>query len=189
MTAADTVGPLADMTRDFLDRILPTVKSGFLIVAIGHGPFYNSEGKYSHTQWVERPVPWPYGREAAVEMIQEHAPTCDVYICPYLMKTPERKKGNAAYRALLHCDVDGGLDLDKVRSIGKDAFVIGSGSPDHGHVYVKLDYPVTPVQHDLLERGLVKRLGGDPGKISENDVLRPPGTFNHKSGMSFVMAL
>ena len=26
MTAADTVGPLADMTREFLDRILPTVK-------------------------------------------------------------------------------------------------------------------------------------------------------------------
>ena len=63
-----------------------------------------------------------------------------------------------------------------------------SGAAGHGHVYVPLDYPVTPVQHDILERGLVKRLGGDPGKISENDVLRPPGTFNHKAAWpSFVM--
>lgn len=188
MTAADTVGPLADMTREFLDRILPTVKSGFLIVAIGHGPHY-VDGRYTHTQWIERPVPWPTGREAAVELIQMHAPTCDTYICPYLQKTPDRKKGNAAWRALVHCDVDGWLDMDLVRAID-GAFAIGSGSPDHGHVYVPLDYPVMPAQHEILERALVKHLGGDPGKISENDVLRPPGTFNHKNGgMSFVMAL
>jgi hypothetical protein len=182
--------PLAQMTRDFLDAILPTVRDGYLIVAVGSGPHYNGNGKYSHSGWLEKPFHWPSMADAAVAFIQQHAQTCDVWICPYLMKTAQRHKGNAAYRALVHCDVDGGLDMAKVRAIGPDAFAIGSGTAGHGHVYVTLDYPVTPVQHDLLERGLVAHLGGDPGKISENDLLRPPGTWNHKApGMTFVTPL
>lgn len=176
---------LAEVTRNFLDAILPSVKDGYLIVAVGSGPHYNGNGKYSHSGWLEKPFFWPNMADAAVSFIQAHAQTCDVWVCPYLMKTAERRKGNATYRALLHCDVDTLLDPCKVAEF--DGIYTWSGTPGHGHVFIPLTYPAMPAQHDILERALVAYMGADPGKISENDLLRPPGTFNHKTTpMSYV---
>lgn len=176
---------LAEMTAEFLDMILPTAKEGWLIVAVGSGPRLDANGKYCHNSWRETPFHWPQMRDAAVAEIQAHAAHADVYICPYLMKTPQRSKGNAAWRALLHCDVDTPIDPGVVDGLG--GHIVWSGSQGHGHVYIVLSYPVMPTQHDILERGLVARLHGDPAKISENDLLRPPGTFNHKSAVNGAM--
>jgi hypothetical protein len=169
---------MPDMTSAFLNTVLPNQKDGYLITAIGQGPHLDKDGKYCHRKWVEKPFPWPGEAVMAVDYLQYYATTCDVYVCPYLMKTPERKKGNAAYRALMHCDVDTMVDPVKVAAL--DGFVVWSGTPGHGHVYAPLAWPVTPVQHEILCRGLAVHLGGDPAKVSDNDVLRPPGTFNHK---------
>jgi len=172
------------MTGDFLNKILPTYKEGYLIVAVGHGPRLDANGKYGHTRWEERPFLWPDMALTAVEFIQNHAMVGDVYTCPYLMKTPKREKGNAAWRALIHSDVDTLIDPCVVHDLGSDAFIVWSGSLGHGHVYVPLAYPVMPVQHEMLCRGLATHLGGDKAKVSENDLLRPPGTFNHKSAVN-----
>ena len=122
---------------------------------------------------------WPDRADAAIDKIQAEARRGDVYVCPYLMRDRKRAKGNAAGRRLVHSDVDGGrLDLDAVRELG--GFAIGSGSPGNGHVYVVLSHTVMPAQHELLCKGLAAQVGGDEAKISDNDLLRPPGTFNHK---------
>ena len=39
-----------------------------------------------------------------------------------------------------------------------------------------------PEQHEALCRGLAATLGGDT-KYSDNDLLRPPGTWNYKSAV------
>ena len=49
-------------------------------------------------------------------------------------------------------------------------------------MYVLLAWPVTPDQHEALCRGLAATLGGD-AKYSDNDLLRPPGTWNYKSAV------
>lgn len=176
---------MAEMTADFLTTILPSDREGFLIVAVGFGPHRDANGKHSHSSWQEVAFQWPSQADTAVEQIQLHAAKCDVYVCPYLMKGAKRHKGDAACRQLVHADVDDVVDLDKVREVG--GFVVWSGSPGHGHVYVPLKHVVMPNQHEALCRGLSGLLGGDKAKVSENDVLRPPGTFNHKySPMTFV---
>lgn len=169
---------MAEMTADFLHAILPSDREGNLIVAVGLNPYRDTNGKYRHRGWDEQPFLWPTQERSAIEAIQYYGPRGDVYVCPYLMKGRDRHKGDAACRQLIHTDVDGAVPMDKVTDIG--GFVVWSGSPGHGHVYVPLSYVVMPHQHETLCRGLTAFLGGDPAKISENDVLRPPGTFNHK---------
>lgn len=96
------------------------------------------------------------------------------------MKDASRTKGNAGQRVLIHADVDGDLDEQKVAQLG--GFVVPGGTPGHGHVYVPLSWPVTPAQHEALCRGLSAHLGGDH-KYADNDLLRPPGTFNYKTNV------
>jgi putative DNA primase/helicase len=149
---------------------------GWLITAVGENPSLEG-GKYHHGKWSEHAWRWPAHADHAVHAVLEASATADVYACPYLMRSRARTKGNAGAHILVHADVDGQLDLAVVEDLG--GFAVSSGTPGHAHVYIPLTYAVTAAQHELLCRGLAGRLGGD-AKISDNDLLRPPGTLNHK---------
>jgi hypothetical protein len=96
-------------------------------------------------------------------------------------KKTGRRKGNAVSRLTVHADIDGELAIEKVKSI-EGAFAVASGSPGHAHVYVPLSESITSAQHDALSKALGAYLGNaDVAKHSDNDLLRPPGTLNHKS--------
>jgi hypothetical protein len=153
---------------------------GWLCVAVGLKPYRDENGKYRHGDWNECAFRWPQQADNALTYIKKAAPLGDTYCCPYPMKDAHRAKGNAGQRVLIHADVDRDLDEDKVSLLG--GFVVRSGSVGHGHVYVPLEWPVTPAQHEALCRGLAAHLGGD-AKFSDNDLLRPPGTFNYKSAV------
>jgi hypothetical protein len=150
--------------------------AGWLICALGTGG-HTENGRYRHTGWSERGFRWPAGRDEIAAWAVKAGVTGDVYACPYPMKTRVRAKGNAAGRRLVHADVDHELDPQAVESIG--GFSVLSGTPGHAHVYIPLGYAVTVAQHELLCRGLAAYLGGDH-KVSDNDLLRLPGTINHK---------
>ena len=120
--------------------------------------------------------------EQAIGFVGHYATRGDVYCCPYLMKTTDRNKGNAAWRQLVHADVDGAIDPVDVHPLGGS--IVWSGTLLHGHIYVPLSYVVTPVQHQILCEGLVAHFGGDKGKVRDNDLLRPPGSLNHKPTLS-----
>lgn len=128
-----------------------------------------------------------------VQLILAESQRGDVYLCPYLMhqdwigegaqRRTGRAKGQSVARALVHADIDrepfDEAKADNLRVLG--GFAIASGSPDHVHAYVGLIESVSPAQHEALCRGLGAYIGGaDPAKCSDNDVLRPPGTFNYK---------
>lgn len=151
---------------------------GWLCVAVGQNPYRDANGKYKHHKWSEVVFGWPADADNALTYIEQTAALGDVYACPYPMKEPRRVKGGAGQRVLIHADVDGALDEKKAAEVG--GFVVPSGTPGHGHVYVPLAWPVTPEQHEALCRGLAATLGGD-AKYSDNDLLRPPGTLNYKS--------
>jgi hypothetical protein len=165
-----------DTTSDYFTATLgPT--PGWLIVVTGKGGHLEG-GRYAHEQWSERAYRWPAHSRKALEAIRTAAPAADIYACPYALRSRDRVKGNAVTHQLAHADVDGELDPAAAKSVG--GFAVSSGTPGHAHVYVRLSYAVTAAQHELLCRGLAEYLGGD-AKISDNDLLRPPGTFNHKA--------
>lgn len=176
---------MSDMTREFLDALFASVppdpdQKRYLCLTRGADPYFNTEGKYSHHEWKEKRFEWPDQADDAAAWIQQWAATCDVYMCPYLMKSAERTKGNAAWRQIVHSDADGDADdiKKKISDLG-GGIIIWSGSPGHGHVYLLLGHVVTKDQHEMLCEGLRDHLGSD-AKIRDNDVLRPAWSFNHK---------
>jgi hypothetical protein len=153
-----------------------------LHIAVGRNGYFTAEGKYKHEHWTQTHFPWPAEADRAVREIARAVaePRIDVYVCPYLMWGDNRAQGAAVARRLVHADCDGDIDLDKVRALG--GFAVTSGTPGHAHVYVELTEPVPANQHRELCRALGNYLGDADAKISDNDVLRPPGTLNHKEG-------
>ncbi|WP_425308748.1 phage/plasmid primase, P4 family [Ammonicoccus fulvus] len=154
-------------------------RAGNVIVAIGSGPYCDERGKYKHKSWSEHAFAWPAEADRLATAIAQHAAAGDdVYACPYLMHGSKRSQGAAVARPIVHADIDGPADIDKVRALG--GFAVGSGTSGHGHVYVPLDRSVPFNVHRELCRALGAHLGYADAKISDNDLLRPPGTFNHK---------
>jgi hypothetical protein len=170
-----------DDIREYLDACIGDT-TGFLHIATGANGYFTPGGKYTYPDgdWTQSHFEWPPEADRAVREIGRAAaePRTDVYVCPYLMWGDKRAQGAAVARRIVHADCDGDIDLDKVHAIG--GFAVASGTPGHAHVYVQLAESVPANQHRELCRALGDYLGDADPKISANDVLRPPGTLNHK---------
>lgn len=129
--------------------------------------------------WKEQAHQWPADRDKIASLLSRASNRANVYVSSHVLRSKSRSLGNAADRRLLHADVDHDLDLELVKAI--DGFAVASGTPGHGHVFVRLDEPVSIEEYQRLCRALGQYLGGADAKISDNDVLRPPGTLNHKT--------
>ncbi|MBB2990261.1 hypothetical protein FHR72_001729 [Mycolicibacterium iranicum] len=155
--------------------------AGFLHVATGSG-IYVKNGKPAHRDWSERCYEYPAQAGQAARDIAQGAPACDIYVCSSIMRGRTRTKGAAARRSLVHADIDAETKADLVRAV--DGFAIASGTPGHAHVYVPVAEELTVTEFEALCRGLGDYFGGGDAKISDNDFLRPVGTFNHKPTLS-----
>lgn len=161
----------------FLDAVFGGGQ-GILHTAILTNQRISDTGKYEG-KWTEATAVWPEDRnkiaQGFVALTSEGA---DVYLSPYLSNNRERNKGSGIRRHG-HADCDGtDVDLDEVKRFG--GFAVASGTEGHAHLHFPLAYPLAPAQHEKLQHALVKRFKADPAKISDNDMLRVPGTLNHK---------
>ena len=164
----------------YLDVVLGD-RAGFLAVAYGYDPHYDASGKYTHKEWIERRYPWPTGREqlerdvAKMLAAQERV---DVYACPAIRFTDDRRKGSALPPQVCWGDFDSPVDAGLLATL--DPFVVQSGSDGHRHIYLPLSRPVDLGLHARLNKALADRLGGDH-KWSDESLLRLPGTLNYKT--------
>lgn len=167
------------MMLDYL-RAVYGAAQGHAVVATGSGQYVTEKGKYAHQSWTETAFVWPSEADRLVRALgQASAAGDDAYVCPYLMHGKSRAKGAAVERSKVHADLDGtAVPLDRLDDLG--AYAVSSGTPGHAHVYVDLEGSVPAHWHEVLCRGLGAFLGDADAKVSDNDVLRPPGTLNHK---------
>lgn len=162
---------------EFFDAVYGNTE-GKLIVAFGEKPYWKDE-KYQHGNWNETAFEYPNEAEQAAREIAREAARCDVYTPVSLMHIGKRAKGAAVARLTPHSDVDnGGYDPEKVKAVG--GFAVASGSTGNAHVYVPLTESVPADDYRRLCRALSRYLGAVDAKIADNDLLRPPGTLNHK---------
>ncbi len=151
---------------------------GYAVLFVGIGGHFSQTGRYDYEKHDHLFFEWPADRDDLVGMI-EYARDEDVHLCPYLMPQKKRSKFlDGIDMRMVHADCDGKIDLDKVREI--NGFAVASGTPGHAHVYVRLSESVERHKHERLCRALGIYLGDADAKISTSDVLRPPGTLNHK---------
>jgi hypothetical protein len=64
------------------------------------------------------------------------------------------------------------------------SLVVASGTPGHLHAYWALVRPACVAAVEEVNRRLAASLGADFACVDAGRILRPPGTLNHKGGMS-----
>lgn len=98
----------------------------------------------------------------------------DVYFCPLPFSSNERLAKNVKPVNLLWSDVDDG-DPDKLRPT-----VLWESSPGRHHALWFLKEKMHPEDAAQLNKSVTYHLGADKGGWDLSQVLRIPGTFNHK---------
>ena len=178
------VSSLTTVVADYFDVVFGE-RSGFLAVAFGHDPYRDATGCYRHRRWIERRYPWPAGRDQLTTDVTRRflaGERVDVYVCPASRHTDgPRRKGSALPPMVCWADLDGPA-ADEQLLVALDPLIVESGSDGHRHLYVPLSRPVELGTWNLLQRALRDALGSAAdAKIADNDLLRLPGTRNHKS--------
>jgi hypothetical protein len=164
----------------FLDAVFGRVE-GYAHVAVGHGATSDQAGKYCHQTWQQLAFSWPYDADTAVKFMDDvlaQDGRDDIYVCPNILSTERRLKGTAVTHRLLHADADSGADASKIKAL--EGFAVASGSHGHAQVYVPSACDLPLGQYAALQQGMRAYFGGD-NKISDNDLLRPVGSFNYKA--------
>ncbi len=100
----------------------------------------------------------------------------EVYHCAHLLEVPPRLKTNAAPMLSLWVDGDG---AEPGPGLPKPTATVYS-SPGREQYYLRLSEPVPPEFGEGLNRRLALAMGADVSGWDLTQLLRPPGTHNHK---------
>lgn len=164
------------------DAIVLGDRAGYLALAFGRGPYRDERGTYRHREWTETRYQWPAERDlmrADVTREQATGEAVDIYVCPAVRYTDDRRKGSALPPMVCWADLDGPTSntelLDELQP-----YTVASGQPGHTHVYLPLTEQVPIAVHAELNKALAAALGGD-AKWSDESLLRLPGSNNHKT--------
>jgi hypothetical protein len=114
--------------------------------------------------------------EAVRHALDESGRGREAYFCAHLLTEARRIKENAAPVETLWGDLDGcGLPNG---SLTPTAVV--QSSPGNYHAYWKLKRPIPAAEAERLNKRLARKIGADPSGFDLTQLLRLPGTRNHK---------
>ena len=141
-----------------------------------HEIWSHGEGEYvflplrSGTTWNEGPWFYP-GAVGNVTTLRHQ----DQYFTPLKYTGTRRRRENVGRPGVLFADLDDGAHLGPFTP-----HLLVASSLDHMHAYFFLDRPYELDEWEPHARGLSLALGADPGGWDSTQVLRIPGTLNHK---------
>lgn len=150
---------------DFLEHVWKQQGEGFAFVSFRSGP----------TSW--RDLAFKFPRD---EIKLPDAALGDVYFCPNLFSRPRRRRGLVLPSCWLYAD------LDRVKPPEGDdeqslvPTIAWESSPDRYQALWHIDKHLPEEQHSQVNRKLTYALGADKGGWDITQVLRVPGTINHK---------
>lgn len=115
-------------------------------------------------------------KEAAIWALEKSDEGREVYFCTHLLTGPRRIKENAAAVRTLWGDLDGAAvpngEIEPTATL--------ESSPGRHHCYWRLTDPIPPEKAEQLNRRLAHEIGADPSGFDLSQLLRVPGTVNHK---------
>jgi hypothetical protein len=100
----------------------------------------------------------------------------EVYFCAHLLSRRRRIKANAAPVLTLYADGDSATVGDGI----PEPTAVVQSSPGRDQFYWRLAYPMPPREAELLNRRLAYAMGADVSGWDLTQLLRVPGTPNHK---------
>jgi hypothetical protein len=119
---------------------------------------------------------YPDSADPAAEWALEKTRAEDVYFCTHLLSSARRVKENATVVHTLWGDLDG---TEVPEGELAPTAVIGS-SPDNFHCYWRLADAIPPEVAEGLNKRLAAAIGADESGFDLTQLLRMPGTVNHK---------
>jgi hypothetical protein len=131
---------------------------------------------------LERPqegyFPYPDGTDEAQAWVRTAAADGrEVYQCAHLVTEPRRRKEYAARLTALWVDLDH-PHLDQ--QAAPPPSIVVESSPGKLQCYWQLTEPIDPATGEQVNRQLAQALGADASGWDLTQLLRAPGTFNHK---------
>ena len=144
----------------------------YICVAKGH----RAAPGAAATDWEEKFFAYPAMAGFAEGWVEQAAlGGQDAYFCAHLL-TDKRRKGKTATVRALYFEKDGGA---LPAHLPRPTALVES-SPGHLHGYYRLTRALAPAEAETLNKRLTYALGADPSGWDLGQMLRPPGTVNHK---------
>ena len=129
------------------------------------------------SRWVESEAyNWPGDAQKIEDHVERHGDQHDQYYCPNLFSKPERRREYVKKPKWLYAD----LDSVDPRKIDLKPNLAVQSSPGRHQGLWRLARPLTPEKHETYNRRLTYAIGADKGGWDLTQVLRVPGTRNHK---------
>lgn len=165
-----TVVKTVPKSEQFFD-LLYKEEPGFVYVAL-------KEPKSG--MWQQEFFDWPSEKESLLDFIQRNHNKQEVYFAPALFSRKEAKKDAVKGSHCFWVEFDGTIP-DDTEGIPEPSIKIQSSIDGHEHWYWLLDEFITSIPViEESNRKLTYTLGSDVSGWDANQVLRPPGTTNHK---------
>lgn len=131
-------------------------------------------------EWTSAFFNWPTEKTELVAHVLGHTKQNEVYFGPALYTAPHATKEYIKGTYMLWVDFDGNAP-DRYDNVAVPSLVVQSSDKGHEHVYWKLDYfEVDAANVERGNRALAYSLKADTSGWDVTQVLRPPGTNNHK---------
>lgn len=129
-------------------------------------------------EWKDYSFAWPSQEPTIRDALASHAGDADLYWSPLVFRTKRRAKDGVEGASVLFQDLDA---VDPRGLPVRPSVAWESGTPGHYHGLWHLTDELTPEQHERLNRALAYSVGADKGGWDLTQVLRVPGTLNHKT--------
>ena len=139
-----------------------------------------SEGDYVFLPYMQHGT-WTEGDAVRKDEWQPDHPGVytqrDQYFTPLTYTGLSRRKGMLGKPGVIYADLDGGhIEVPRLHPT-----LIVSTSNGHYHAYWYLTEPAEPAEWERRAKGWSLEIGADPGGWDATQVLRIPGSYNHKS--------
>jgi KaiC/GvpD/RAD55 family RecA-like ATPase len=155
---------------NFFDFLYGDIK-GYVYLAV--------KNPSNQSSWKQEFFVWPLQKKELCERVESAAGKYEVYFGPALYGDKSATKPNILGSNCLWVEFDGQIPpvLD---GVPEPTITIRSSSQDHQHWYWKLDSFIQTEELEIRNRQLAIKLGSDISGWDATQVLRPPGTNNHK---------
>ena len=128
--------------------------------------------------WKQRFFVWPDERTELHDWILTESFSGDVYLSPVLYKERRAVKSSVKSSQVVWVEFDGERELVFPEEL-KPTALIQTSSSTHVHAYWRIDSSDVSTIEDINRR-LTFFFGADSSGWDATQLLRPPGTFNHK---------
>ena len=128
--------------------------------------------------WIPRFFVWPEERTELHDWILTNSLTADVYLSPVVYKERRAVKSSVKSSQVCWVEFDGDQPIALTPELEPSALVQTS-SDTHAHVYWKID-PTDVSTLEDVNRRLAFFFKADSSGWDATQLLRPPGTLNHK---------